>query len=213
MPVYAEESRYDTLPFLCVKPLGIIMRKQLLIGLVMLLLPFSNAFADRFQDAIEVFRNAGESGTFFNNSYGYAVFPSVGRAGIGIGGARGTGRVFVDGKHVGDSTMTQLTVGLQLGAQSYSMIVFFEDERAFKEFSTGTFEFSAQAKAVAITAGASATASSAGSSAGVSGGRNDAATVGGYNRGLAIFTVARGGLMYEASVGGARFSFTPVAAR
>jgi lipid-binding SYLF domain-containing protein len=189
------------------------MRKQLFLGLVMLLLPFSNALADRFQDAIEVFRNAGESGSFFGNSYGYAVFPSVGRAGIGIGGARGSGRVFVDGKHVGNSTMTQLTVGLQLGAQSYSMIVFFEDERAFNEFSAGSFEFSAQAKAVAITAGASATASSAGSSAGVSGGQNDATTVGGYNRGLAIFTVARGGLMYEASVGGARFSFTPVSAR
>ncbi len=189
------------------------MRKYLFLALVMLLLPFSNAFADRFQDTIQVFKNAGESGTFFKNSYGYAVFPTVGRAGVGIGGARGTGRVFVNGKHVGDSTMTQLTVGLQLGAQGYSMIVFFEDERAFKEFSSGSFSFSAQAQAVAITAGASAAATTTGSSAGVSGGRHDAATVGGYTRGLAIFTVARGGLMYEASVGGARFSFTPVPAK
>ena len=108
-----------------------------------------------------MFRNAGESGSFFENSYGYAVFPTVGRAGIGIGGARGSGQVYVGGKHVGNSTMTQLTVGLQLGAQGYSMIVFFEDARAFEEFSSGTFEFSAQAKAVAITAGASATTSTA----------------------------------------------------
>jgi lipid-binding SYLF domain-containing protein len=186
------------------------MRKQLVIILFSFLLPFSNVWADRFQDTIEVFRNAGESGSFFENSYGYAVFPTVGRAGIGIGGARGTGQVYVDGKHVGNSTMTQLTVGLQLGAQGYSMIVFFEDARAFEEFTSGTFEFSAQAKAVAITAGASATASTAGSSAGASGGRSDATTVGGFNRGLAIFTVVRGGLMYEASVGGARFSFTPL---
>ena len=188
------------------------MQKKLTTILVFLLFatPLTSAWADRFQDTIEVFRNAGESGSFFENSYGYAVFPTVGRAGIGIGGARGSGQVYVDGKHIGNSTMTQLTVGLQLGAQGYSMIVFFEDARAFEEFTSGTFEFSAQAKAVAITAGASATASTAGSSAGASGGRSDATTVGSYNRGLAIFTVARGGLMYEASIGGARFNFTPL---
>jgi lipid-binding SYLF domain-containing protein len=184
------------------------MRRQLATILFVLLLPASNTWADRFQDTIEVFRNAGESGRFFENSYGYAVFPTVGRAGVGIGGARGTGQVYVDGKHVGNSTMTQLTIGLQLGAQGYSMIVFFEDARAFEEFTSGSFAFSAQAKAVAITAGASATASTGGSSAGASGGRSDATTVGGFTRGLATFTVARGGLMYEASIGGARFSFT-----
>ena len=106
--------------------------------------------------------------------------------------------------------MTQLTVGFQLGAQGYRMIVFLEDERAFNEFTSGNFSFSAQAKAVAITAGASATASTTGSSAGASGGQRDATTVGEFNRGMATFTVARGGLMYEASVGGARFNFRPL---
>jgi lipid-binding SYLF domain-containing protein len=186
------------------------MKKLILLIAFLSMFPASSVWADRFQDTIEVFRGAGESGTFFERSYGYAVFPTVGRAGVGIGGARGSGRVFVDGQHVGDSTMTQLTVGLQLGAQAYSMIVFFEDERAFNEFTNGTFEFGAQAKAVAITAGVSAAASTAGSSAGASGGRHDATTVGGFNRGLAVFTVARGGLMYEASIGGARFSYTPL---
>ena len=171
---------------------------------------FGTAWADSFEDTAEVFRNAGESSGFFDRSYAYAVFPTVGRAGIGVGGARGSGRVFVDGKTVGESTMTQVTVGLQLGAQAYSMIVFLEDKRAFDEFTSGSFAFSAQAQAVAITAGASATASTAGSSAGASGGRNDATTVGGFNRGVAIFTVARGGLMYEASLGGARFSYRPL---
>lgn len=170
----------------------------------------STAHADAFQETIDIFKDAGESAAFFDQSYGYAVFPTVGRAGIGVGGARGTGRVFVGGEHVGDSTMTQLTVGVQLGAQGYRMIVFLEDERAFREFTSGSFAFGAQAKAVAITAGASATASTAGSSAGASGGQRDATTVGSFNRGVATFTVARGGLMYEASIGGARFSYRPV---
>lgn len=172
--------------------------------------PFGNASADDFQDTINVFRNAGESGNFFEHSYGYAVYPSIGRVGVGVGGARGSGRVFVGGKHVGDSTMTQLTLGLQLGGKVYSMIVFFEDERAFDEFTSGNFEFGAQAQATAITAGASARATTAGSSAGASGGRHDATTVGSFNRGMATFTVLRGGLMYEASIGGARFSYSPL---
>ncbi len=174
--------------------------------------PFAGASAqqDSFETTIEIFKEAGESAGMFDASYGYAVFPRIGRAGIGIGGARGTGRVFVNGEAVGETTMTQLTVGLQLGAQGYRMIVFFEDERAFNEFTSGNFAFSAQAAAVAITAGASATASSAGSSAGASGGQRDATTVGDFHRGMATFTVARGGLMYEASIGGARFTYRPL---
>lgn len=181
------------------------------VAIVLLTIFFgTTARADSFQETIDIFKAAGESASFFDRSYAWAVFPSVGRAGIGVGGARGTGRVFVGGEHVGDSTMTQLTVGLQLGAQGYRMIVFLEDERAFNEFTSGNFAFSAQAKAVAITAAAGATASTAGSSAGASGGQRDATTVGEFNRGMATFTVARGGLMYEASVGGARFNFRPV---
>ena len=182
---------------------------RLMIGLVVLGLSCP-AWSDQFQETADVFRKAGESGSFFDRSHGYAVFPRVGRAGVGIGGARGSGRVFADGQHVGNTTMTQLTVGLQLGGQAYSMIVFFQDKRAFDEFTSGNFAFSAQAKAVAITAGASATASTSGSSAGASGGRNDATTVGEFSRGIATFTVVRGGLMYEASIGGARFSYRPV---
>ncbi len=183
-----------------------------LLTLMLIAATFTAASAeqDPFQETIDIFRNAGESARFFNLSYGYVVFPNIGRAGAGIGGARGTGRVYVGGEHVGDSTMTQLTVGLQLGVQSYRMVVFLEDERAFKEFTSGNFAFSAQAKAVAITASASATASTAGTSAGVSGGQRDATTVGDFNRGMATFTVARGGLMYEASIGGARFNFRPL---
>ena len=167
-------------------------------------------WADKYDDTVEVFRNAGESGTFFGNSYGYAVFPTIGKAGIGVGGSHGSGRVYKQGEHVGDTTMTQLTVGFQLGGQAYSQIIFFQDERAFNEFTNGNFEFGAQATAVAITAGVSAEATTAGgASAGASGGRHDATTVGGYYKGMAVFTVAKGGLMYEASIGGQKFTYTP----
>ena len=144
--------------------------------LLLLLAPFAGAWAedDPYQETVEIFKEAGESGNMFEVAYGYAVFPTVGRAGIGIGGAHGRGRAFVNGKHVGDTTMTQVTVGFQLGAQGYRMIIFFEDERAFTEFTSGNFEFSATASAVAITAGASAAATTTGSSAGASGGKNDA---------------------------------------
>jgi lipid-binding SYLF domain-containing protein len=168
------------------------------------------AAADAYSDAIQVFRQAGQSGEFFGKSYGYAVFPTIGKGGIGIGGARGKGRVYVGDKVIGSTTMTQLTVGLQLGGQAYSQIIFFEDKRALDEFTSGNFEFGAQATAVAITAGASAGTGTAGSSAGVSGGQHDAATAApGFHKGMAVFTVAKGGLMYEASIGGQKFSFKP----
>jgi len=170
------------------------------------------AWADSFSDAIQSFRNAKESALFFDKSYGYAVFPTIGKGGIGIGGAHGKGRVYAAGKHVGDTTMTQVTLGLQLGGQAYSQIIFFEDERALKQFTSGNFEFSAEATAVVITAAASAQADTGGGmTAGASGGRNDATNVhGGYRKGMAIFTIAKGGLMYEAALGGQKFTYTPL---
>jgi lipid-binding SYLF domain-containing protein len=175
--------------------------------ILVLFFPFCELLADEYEDTIKIFKKAGESGAFFDSAYGCAVFPTVGKGGIGIGGAYGEGRVFVDGKYVGNTRMTQITVGLQLGGQAYSQIVFFQDKRAFNEFTTGNFEFGAQASAVAVTAGASAAATTAGTSAGASGGKHDATTVGKYNKGMAVFTVAKGGLMYEASIGGQKFSY------
>ena len=158
---------------------------------------------------VELFRNAGESAQFFNSAYGYAVFPTIGKGGLGVGGAHGTGRVFERGVYVGDASMTQLTAGFQAGGQAYSQIIFFQDKRALDEFRRGNFEFGAQANAVVITAGANAQASTGGSSAGVSGGRKDASTAGGYYKGMAVFTIAKGGLMYEVSLGGQKYNFTP----
>ena len=181
----------------------------LILTMLMLATPTAAVWADEYDDTVGIFKGAGESASFFDNSYGYAVFPTVGKGGIGIGGAYGKGRVYEQGGYIGDTSMTQLTVGFQLGAQGYSQIIFFEDERALRDFTSGDFEFGAQASAVAITAGAQAAATTAGSSAGVSGGKHDATTVGKYNKGMAVFTVAKGGLMYEASIGGQKFSYTP----
>jgi len=169
--------------------------------------PFAPALADEYSDTVKVFRDAGQSAKLFDKSYGYAVFPTIGKGGIGIGAAHGSGRVYAKGAHVGDTSMTQLSIGLQLGGQAYSQIIFFEDKRAFDEFTSGNFEFGAQASAVAITAGASAQAGTTGPSAGASGTQDHAKTRGRYYRGMAVFTVAKGGLMYEASVGGQKFEY------
>ena len=166
-------------------------------------------WADKIADAINVFRNAEETQPFFENSYGFVVFPTIAKGGIGIGGAHGKGQVFQQGEPIGQSKMTQLTVGFQLGAQAFSQIIFFEDERALREFISGGFEFGAQATAVALTAGVSAQASTGGgATANVSGGQNDSKAVhGGYSKGMAVLTIAKGGLMYEATIGGQKFKF------
>jgi lipid-binding SYLF domain-containing protein len=176
---------------------------------VALLLTGTASWADPYQDTVELFRNAGQSGRFLQDCYGYAVFPTIGKGGFVVGGAHGDGRVFARGRYVGDISMTQLSVGLQLGGQAYSQIIFFEDRRAFDEFTNGSFEFGADAAAVAITAAAEASAGTAGASAGASGGMKDAVTSGHYYRGFAVFTIVKGGAMYEATLAGQKFTYTP----
>ena len=165
------------------------------------------AQADEYDETIAIFRKAQESGKFFNSAYGYAVFPTIGKGGIGIGGAYGKGRVYEKGKVIGDTSMTQLSVGFQLGGQGFSQIIFFENAEALRLFTQGEFEFGAEASAVAITLGASAKAGSTGASAGASAVPEKAKVVGAYNKGMAVFTVAKGGLMYEATISGQKFNF------
>jgi lipid-binding SYLF domain-containing protein len=207
--IYAERANRTVIIIQPMEESSMHILLRRLIVLSLLILPTAQAFADDYADTVKVFSEAGESGKLFKNSYGYAVFPTIGKGGIGIGGAHGSGRVYAGGRYVGDTSMTQVTVGLQFGGEAFSQIIFFENKSAFDEFTGGNFEFGAQAQAVAITAGASAQATTTGSSAGASGGRHDATTKGSYHRGMAIFTVAKGGLMYEASVGGQKFSYTP----
>jgi lipid-binding SYLF domain-containing protein len=169
---------------------------------------FAAANSD-YRDTINLFKHAGASAEFFNDSYAYAVFPTIGEGAVGIGGAHGKGRVYVHGKWVGDVTMTQVSVGLQLGGKAFSQIIFFEDERALKEFQSGSYEFGADVSAVAITASASASAGTNGSDAAMSGGKKDAITHGHYQKGVAVFTIAKGGLMGQLAVAGQKFKYTP----
>lgn len=138
------------------------------------------------QEAIAVFREKDPSiERFFKEAAAYVVIPTVGKGGFGIGGARGTGLLYENDVPIAIVTLTQLTIGFQMGGQAYSEFIFFEDDIALADFKRGNYELGAQASAVAITKGASADAD--------------------YNSGVAIFTQAKGGLMYEASVGGQKF--------
>jgi len=126
---------------------------------------------------------------FFSNSYGYVVFPGIGKGGLGVGGAGGKGTVFKGGSAVADAKMTQVTIGFQAGGQKYAEVIFFKDKEAYDRFMGGNYEFAAQVSAVALKSGASADAE--------------------YRDGMLVFTQAIGGLMYEASVGGQKFKVEP----
>ncbi len=167
------------------------------------------AAADEYTDTIALFKKSPAVKTFFKNAYGYAVFPNVGKGGIGIGGAYGKGRVYRRGKVTGTVSLFKASIGLQLGGQVFSEMIFFKDKRAYDDFTSGNFEFDATASAVAITVGAEAQAGTQGTTAGVSspGSGNQAASA--YRKGMAVFVHAKGGLMFEAAVGGQKFKFTP----
>jgi lipid-binding SYLF domain-containing protein len=157
---------------------------------------------------VDLFKRAGESGTYFHDCYGYAVFPTIGKGAFVVGGAHGTGRVYARGKYIGDTSLTQVSVGFQAGGEGYSQIVFFQDKRALDEFTNGNFEFDAGVQVVAITAAAGGEAGTQGVSGGVSGGKKDAATKGaGYYKGMVVFTIVKGGALYQASVAGQKYSY------
>ncbi len=134
---------------------------------------------------------------FFDNSYAYIIYPTVGKGAVGIGGAYGKGYVYTKGllgySLVGISTLQQISIGLQLGGQSYSEIVFFQTEADFNKLKAGRVELSAQASAVALKSGASKNAA--------------------YNNGMLTFIRAEKGLMGELSIGGQQLSFEPAVKR
>ncbi len=141
-------------------------------------------------ETIAAFKNADPGmQRFFDNSYGYAVFPGVGKGGLVVGGAYGGGQVFEKSRLIGYATITQVTLGAQVGGQSYREIIFFADKESLDLFRTNQFNFGAQASAVVVTAGGAANAA--------------------YNDGVAVFTLPKGGLMLEATIAGQKFRFTP----
>lgn len=165
------------------------------------------AWADKYSDAIHNFKKAEVTKPYFTSAYGYAVFPTIGKGAIGVGGAAGKGHVYEGGQYVGESTLLQLSVGFQLGGQAYSQIVFFQDKRAFDEFTNGSFEFGADASAVAVTAGANAQAGTTGLSAGASTNVENGKATAQYYKGFAVLTLAKGGLMYQAAIAGQKYVF------
>ncbi len=177
----------------------------LIIGLFMSIF-CSIGYADNYEETKKMFKDAGVS-NMFDSAYGYALFPNIGKGGFVVGGAYGKGRVYAKGKHIGDTSMVQATIGFQLGGAGFSQVIFFQDKRALDEFTSGNFEFGVEAQAVAITAAVGASANSSGSSTTASGGKNNANVVGGYSKGMATYTITKGGLMYEASVGGQKFNY------
>jgi len=181
----------------------------ILSAMMIMVLNFANlAQADNYSNTIKVFKKAKAVQPFFKNAYGYAVFSTIGKGGVGIGGAFGKGQVYRGGKVTGTTSLIKGTIGFQLGGQVFSEIIFFQDKRAYDEFTSGGFEFDATASAIAITAGAQAKAGTDGATAGASVGPatgKQAKTI--YMKGMALFVHAKGGLMYEAAIGGQKFTF------
>ena len=176
-----------------------------MLGFIMLALAMVAApvHADEYQDAVAKFRQSPATKPYFNSAYGYAIFPTIGKGGIGIGGAYGKGRVYKGSSYVGDASLTQVSIGFQLGGQAFSELIFFKNKAAFDNFTTGNFSFDAEASAVAITLGAGAQAGTSGASANADKYQSDAA----YVKGVTVFSMQTGGLMYEAALGGQKFSY------
>ena len=143
------------------------------------------------RQTISLYRRSDPSiDAFFRRAVGYVVFPGIGKGGLGIGGAHGTGVLFENGAPVGKVTMNQVTIGAQAGGQEFSQIIFYEVPHAVQELKGGHASFSAGVSAVALSSGAAANA--------------------GFKNGIAVFTATKGGLMLEASVGGQKFSYEPL---
>lgn len=122
-------------------------------------------------------------------AYGYALFPSVGKAAAVVGGAYGRGEVFEHGKRIGYATLSQLTLGVQLGGDTFAELIVFENKQALDRFKQGKVHFAANASAVLVRAGAAASAR--------------------YEKGVSVFVVTDGGMMLELGIGGQKFKFKP----
>ena len=175
------------------------MKTQLIAWMILTLVPhfliaqvngYNPSAVKSAEETIEAFKEKdAKFHAYFNDSYGFVVFPTVGKGGIAIGGAHGAGTVYELGVDIGKAKITQLTLGFQFGGQAYSQIIFFETEEDLQRFKDNKLEFAAQASAVALTTGAGANLA--------------------YNDGVAVFTNTKGGLMYEATLGGQKLKYKP----
>jgi lipid-binding SYLF domain-containing protein len=187
---------------------------RLLIFVVALTLLFglsTTSRADNYSKTMSVFKESPAVQPFFENAYGYAVFPTIGKAGFVVGGSYGKGQVYRGGKVTGTASVVEGSIGFQLGGKAFSEIIFFEDKQAYDRFTSGNFEFGAEAQVTVITAAAQAKVGSQGGTAGLTAGpKTGVQAEAQYHKGMATFIHSKGGLMYEASVGGQKFSFKPI---
>ena len=191
------------------------MRPAIPLTAVILILVSGAVLADKertvedYSEAIDMFKSNETAAPFFNSAYGYAVFPTIGKGGLGIGAARGGGQVYRGGQVTGFTAMTNISFGFQAGGQAYRQVIFFENKKAYDAFTSGEFEFSAQAGAIAIQASGQAGTSTEGSGTSGSGGAAQEKSAD-YANSLLVFTMAKGGLMYEATLAGQKYSYDPV---
>ena len=195
------------------------LRKTTTIAIATILLLVSGiAAADRkvedYSETVNAFKGNPTVAPMMASAYGYAVFPNIGKGGLGIGASHGQGQVYRGGAVTGFTSVTEVSIGFQAGGQAYRQIILFENKAAYDNFTSGNFEFDASASAVALKASAQADAGSTGTSASAgdkkSAGAAGDQTAAGYRKGLLVFTIAKGGLMYEASIGGQKYSFDAV---
>jgi len=140
--------------------------------------------------ALKTFQTTDSSLTaLIADAAGYAIFPSVGKGGFIIGGQRGKGLVYEKGKVVGEATMTEVSIGAQVGGETFSELILFNTPEALRDFKGSNWEMSATVNAVAASEGAAKNAK--------------------FQQGVAVFTITKGGLMVQASVGGQKFKFKP----
>ena len=194
------------------------MRKQCVsvVGLVLVLGLMSPIAEGRevkdYSQTINAFKQISVVAPFFGNAYGYAVFPTIGEGGLGVGASHGKGQVYRGGKVIGFTSTTDISIGAQAGGQAYSQIIFFQNADALNRFTKGNFEFAASASAIAVQATAEAKASTEGVTANASGSKTGEKAAAGaeYQDGMAIFTMAKGGLMYAATIAGQKYTYNPV---
>lgn len=165
-----------------------------------------------YSETIGEFKKIDVVAGFFGGAHAYAVFPTVGKGGLGVGGSHGRGQVYLGGNVIGFTSTSDISIGLQAGGQAYSQIIFFQDAKALEKFTSGNFEFAASASAIAVRATAEARAGteSTGASASTDKTAEKAAAGAKYQDGMAVFTMAKGGLMYAATIAGQKYTYNPL---
>jgi lipid-binding SYLF domain-containing protein len=165
-----------------------------------------------YSKTIAEFKEIPDVAPFFAGAHAYAVFPKIGKGGLGVGASHGKGQVYQGGKVIGFTSTSDVSIGLQAGGQAYAQIIFFENPAALEKFTSGNFEFAASASAIAVqaTAGASTGTEGTGAAASASKKADKATANAQYQDGIVVFTMAKGGLMYAATIAGQKYTYKPV---